>query len=42
MKEIDSLMDARANTPEGDQLNFLVTLAEAWEEKNYPIGVPKR
>jgi HTH-type transcriptional regulator / antitoxin HigA len=40
MKEIDSLMDARANTPEGDRLDLLVTLAEAWEEKNYPIEVP--
>jgi HTH-type transcriptional regulator / antitoxin HigA len=40
MKEIDSLMDATANTPEGDRLDLLVTLAEAWEEKNYPIEAP--
>jgi antitoxin component HigA of HigAB toxin-antitoxin module len=36
MKEVDSLMDAKANTPTGDRLDVLVTLAEAWEEKALP------
>jgi HTH-type transcriptional regulator / antitoxin HigA len=40
MKEIDSLMDAKPNTPAGDRLDVLVTLAEAWEEKHYPIDAP--
>ena len=40
LKEIDSLMNARANTPEGDRLDVLVTLVEAWEEKHWPIDLP--
>ena len=40
LKEIDSLMDARPNTREGDRLDVLVTLVEAWEEKHWPIDLP--
>jgi HTH-type transcriptional regulator/antitoxin HigA len=40
LKEIDSLMDARPNTPEGDRLDVLVTLVEAWEERHWPIDLP--
>lgn len=40
LKEIDGLMDAWANTAEGDRLNVLVTLVEAWEEKHWPIDLP--
>jgi HTH-type transcriptional regulator / antitoxin HigA len=40
LKEIDSLMDARPNTPEGDRLDVLVTLVEAWEERHWPIELP--
>jgi HTH-type transcriptional regulator / antitoxin HigA len=40
LKEIDSLMDAKVNTPAGDRLDVLVTLVEAWEEKHYPIEAP--
>lgn len=40
LKEVDSLMDARPNTPEGDRLDVLVTLVEAWEEKHWPIDLP--
>jgi HTH-type transcriptional regulator/antitoxin HigA len=40
LKQIDSLMDAKANTPAGDKLDVLVTLAEAWEEKHYAIDPP--
>ena len=40
LKKIDSLMDAKANSPEGDVLDVLVTLAEAWEEKHHPIDAP--
>lgn len=40
LKEIDGLMDARANTAEGDRLDVLVTLVEAWEEKHWPIDLP--
>jgi HTH-type transcriptional regulator/antitoxin HigA len=40
LKEIDFLMDAKANTPQGERLDVLATLAEAWEEKHYPIDPP--
>lgn len=40
LKEIDGLMDGRPNTPEGDRLDVLVTLADAWEEKHWPIDLP--
>ncbi len=31
LEEIESLMAAKPNTPEGDRLDVLVTLVEAWE-----------
>ena len=37
---IDQLMDAELGTPEGDQLDVLVTLVEAYEAKHYPIADP--
>ena len=37
LKEIDRLMDAQRDTAEGDRLHVLVTLAETWEEKDWPI-----
>ncbi|HSD47835.1 MAG TPA: hypothetical protein VLB87_14505, partial [Pyrinomonadaceae bacterium] len=40
LKEIDGLMDARPNTPEGDRLDVLVTLVDVWEEKHWPIDLP--
>ncbi len=40
LKEIERLMDARHNTPEGDRLDVLVTLVEAWEAKHYRIDLP--
>jgi len=40
LKEIETLMDAQANTAEGDRLDVLTTLVEAWEERHYPIESP--
>jgi HTH-type transcriptional regulator / antitoxin HigA len=40
LKEIEGLMRARRNTPEGDRLDVLVTLVEAWEAKHYPLDLP--
>ena len=40
LKEIESLMAARRNTPEGDRLDVLVTLVEAWETKHYSLDLP--
>ena len=38
--EIEQLMGAEPNTPEGDKLDVLTTLVEAYEEKHYPIDPP--
>jgi HTH-type transcriptional regulator / antitoxin HigA len=40
LKEIESVMDAKRGTPEGDRLDVLVTLLEAWEAKHYPLDLP--
>jgi len=40
LKEIEGLMRARRNTPQGDRLDVLVTLVEAWEVKHYPLDLP--
>jgi HTH-type transcriptional regulator/antitoxin HigA len=40
LKEIEGLMTAKRNTPDGDRLDVLVTLVEAWERQHYPIDLP--
>ena len=40
LKEVEGLMTAKRNTPEGDRLDVLVTLIEAWEAQNYPLDLP--
>lgn len=40
LKEIESLMSAERDTPEGDRLDILVALVEAWEAKHYPMDLP--
>ena len=40
LKEIEGLMKAKRGTPEGDRLDVLVTLVEAWEVKHYLIDLP--
>jgi len=40
LKEIEGLMQAKRNTPEGDRLDVLVALVEAWEAKHYPLDLP--
>jgi len=40
LKEIETLMSARRNSPEGDRLDVLVTLMEAWERKHYRLDLP--
>lgn len=40
LSEIEALMNAKRGTPEGDRLDLLVTLVEAWEAKHYPIDLP--
>ena len=40
LKEIEGLMRAKRSTPEGDRLDVLVTLVEAWESKHFPLDLP--
>ncbi|MEQ9328173.1 MAG: transcriptional regulator [Rhodospirillales bacterium] len=40
LREIESLMAARPGTPEGDRLDVLVTLVEAWEARHIPMDLP--
>lgn len=40
LKEIEGLMTAVADSPEGDRLDVLVTLVEAYERDHYPMGFP--
>ncbi len=40
LKEIERLMAAKRNTPEGDRLDVLATLVEAWEAKHYSLDLP--
>ena len=41
LKKIEELMFAQKDTPEGDRLDVLVTLIEAFEEKHHPILPPE-
>jgi len=40
LKEIEGLMSAKRGTSEGDRLDVLVTLVEAYEAKHYPLDLP--
>ena len=40
MMRIDALMDAGPGTEEGDELDVLATLVEAYERDNFPIECP--
>ena len=40
LAEIDGLMTAERDTPEGDRLDVLVTLVEAWEARHYSVALP--
>ena len=40
LKEIESLMTARPDTSEGEKLDVLTTLVEAYESTHYPIDLP--
>jgi HTH-type transcriptional regulator/antitoxin HigA len=40
LKRIEALMGAKNNTPKGDELDVLVTLVEAYEQKHFLIDNP--
>jgi HTH-type transcriptional regulator/antitoxin HigA len=40
LKEIDTLLESQPGTPEGDRMDVLVTLVEAYEARHFPIPEP--
>jgi HTH-type transcriptional regulator / antitoxin HigA len=40
LRRIDRLMDTELGSPEGDELDVLVTLVEAYEDRHFPIDDP--
>jgi HTH-type transcriptional regulator/antitoxin HigA len=40
LRKIEGLMGARRNSPEGDKLDVLVTLVEAYEARHFPLDLP--
>ena len=40
LSEIEQLFEADLDTPEGDRLEVLTTLVEAYERQHYPIEAP--
>lgn len=40
LKKIEALLGSKPDTTEGDELDVLVTLVEAYEQKHYAIGPP--
>jgi HTH-type transcriptional regulator/antitoxin HigA len=39
LSEVESLMTAEFGTPEGDRLDVLATLVEAYEAKHFPMDI---
>ena len=40
LKAIERLMGAKRDTPEGDRLDVLLTLIEAYEARHFPLDLP--
>jgi HTH-type transcriptional regulator/antitoxin HigA len=40
LRRVESLWDSKDNSPEGDELDVLVTLVEAYEREHFPIDLP--
>lgn len=40
LKEIENLMMAKPDTPEGEKLDVIVTLIESYEAKHFPMDLP--
>lgn len=38
--EVERLMQATEGSPEGERLDVMVTLIEAWERRHYPLDLP--
>jgi HTH-type transcriptional regulator/antitoxin HigA len=40
LKDIEALMTAKAGSPEGERLDVLVTLVQAYEARRFPMDLP--
>lgn len=40
LAEVERLWGAKSGTPEGDRLDVLATLIDAWESRHYPMDPP--
>lgn len=40
LKEVEGLMNAAAGTPQGERLDVLATLIEAYEKQHFPMALP--
>ncbi len=40
LKRIEEIFDSKPNTPEGNELEYLVGLVEKYEDENFPIDKP--
>ena len=40
LKDVERLWEAEPGTPDGDRVDVLVTLIEAYEAKHFPIAAP--
>ncbi len=40
LEELETLMNAKPDTPDGDRLDVLTTLVEVWEEKHHGLEEP--
>lgn len=40
LKDVEALMGAKANTADGERLDVMVTLIEAFERKHFPLELP--
>ena len=40
LKEVESLMRAEPDTPDGEKLDVMVTLIEAYEARHFPMELP--
>lgn len=41
LEEIEGLMNVKRYTPEGDRLDVLVSLVEAWEAKDHRLDLER-
>ena len=40
LKEVEGLIMARPDTPEGEKLGVIITIIKVYEAKHFPMGLP--